>query len=70
MDAVTASLVCGKLCAIVDDVISTGATLQAMRQLIEQAGGIVKCVICAFTEGMQEEEYISLGTLPCENEGS
>jgi len=51
---------------IVDDVISTGSTLQGMRMVIEKAGGIVVKEAAILTEGERSkwEEIISLGHLP------
>ncbi len=63
-DEVSSSRVNGKVCGIVDDIISTGETLEAMKKLIEKAGGTVGSIICAYTEGEQDENYISLGSLP------
>ncbi len=51
---------------IVDDVISTGSTLQGMRMVIEKADGIVVKEAAILTEGerSQWEQIISLGHLP------
>ncbi len=51
---------------IIDDVISTGATLLGMRKLIKKAGGIIVAEACVFTEGDQKKwkKVISLGNLP------
>lgn len=51
---------------IVDDVISTGSTLQGMRMVIEKAGGTVVKEAAILTEGERSkwEEIISLGHLP------
>jgi adenine phosphoribosyltransferase len=56
----------GKRAAIVDDVISTGSTLQAMRQVIKKAGGEVVLESAIFTEGDARdlENIIALGHLP------
>lgn len=56
----------GKRAAIVDDVISTGSTLQAMRQVIKKAGGEVVLESAIFTEGDAHdlENIIALGHLP------
>jgi len=56
----------GKRAAIVDDVISTGSTLQAMRQVIKKAGGEVVLESAIFTEGdaCDLENIIALGHLP------
>ena len=49
---------------IVDDVVSTGGSLVAVRQILRQAGAIEAGVMCIFTEGGEREEVISLGNLP------
>jgi adenine phosphoribosyltransferase len=51
---------------IVDDVISTGSTLQGMRLVIEKAGGVVVGEAAIFTEGERAKwaDIISLGHLP------
>ncbi|MBI2757728.1 MAG: adenine phosphoribosyltransferase [Chloroflexi bacterium] len=56
----------GKKVVIVDDVISTGSTLQGMRMVIEKAGGKVAKEAAILTEGERSmwENIISLGHLP------
>ena len=51
---------------ILDDVISTGSTLQGMRLVVEKAGGKVACEAAILTEGDRAEwmQIISLGHLP------
>ena len=51
---------------IMDDVISTGSTLQGMRMVIEKADGIVVKEAAILTEGERSkwEQIISLGHLP------
>jgi len=51
---------------ILDDVISTGSTLQAMRQLCQKAGAHVTAETAIFTEGERAKwsDVISLGHLP------
>ncbi len=52
---------------IVDDVISTGSTLEGMRRLVRRAGGIVVAEAAVFTEGNHPEKWegiIALGNLP------
>ena len=55
-----------KKVVIVDDVISTGSTLQGMKMVIEKAGGTVVKEAAILTEGERSkwEEIISLGHLP------
>jgi adenine phosphoribosyltransferase len=59
-------LVKGKRAFVVDDVISTGSTLEGMRLLMEKAGARVVGQGAVFTEGdpSQWPEVISLGHLP------
>lgn len=56
----------GKRVVIVDDVISTGSTLQGMRLLVQKSGGEVVGEAAIFTEGERAKwrEIISLGHLP------
>lgn len=56
----------GKKVVIVDDVISTGSTLQGMRMIIEKAGAEVAAETAIFTEGERSQwmHIISLGHLP------
>ena len=56
----------GKRCLIVDDVISTGSTLQGMRMLMEKAGSKIAAEAAILTEGERAkwEHIISLGHLP------
>ena len=51
---------------IVDDVISTGSTLQGMRMILDKAGATVVAETAIFTEGdrAQWNNIISLGHLP------
>jgi adenine phosphoribosyltransferase len=52
--------------AIVDDVISTGSTLNAMRDLMSRAGAEVVAEAAVFTEGdvQQWKHVVALGHLP------
>jgi adenine phosphoribosyltransferase len=56
----------GKQVVIVDDVISTGSTLQGMRLIIEKAGGAIVATVAVFTEGERAKwkDIIALGHLP------
>jgi len=51
---------------IIDDVISTGSTLQGMRMILDRAGSTVVAEAAIFTEGdrAQWSNIISLGHLP------
>jgi len=66
MDEKDQSLVKGKRAVIVDDVISTGSTLQGMRMIMEKAGAEVVCEAAIMTEGERArwEHVIALGHLP------
>jgi adenine phosphoribosyltransferase len=59
-------LVREKKILIVDDVISTGSTLQGMRMVLEQAGAVVVKEAAILTEGERSkwEKIVSLGHLP------
>jgi len=56
----------GKRVAIVDDVISTGSTLEGMRNILKKAGANIVAEAAIFTEGdcSKWENIISLGNLP------
>lgn len=60
------SLVGGKSVILVDDVISTGSTLQGMRLLMEKADASVVEQAAIFTEGDRADwqEIVALGHLP------
>ncbi len=66
LDEKDRSLIAGKQVLILDDVISTGSTLQGMRLVIEKAGGKVAAESAILTEGDRAEwmRIISLGHLP------
>jgi adenine phosphoribosyltransferase len=66
LDAKDIELMKGKKVVIVDDVISTGSTLQGMRMILNKAGSIVVAETAIFTEGDRAQwmHIISLGHLP------
>jgi len=66
LDEKDIELMKGKKVVIVDDVISTGSTLQGMRMVIDKAGASVVAEASIFTEGdrAQWSNIISLGHLP------
>jgi adenine phosphoribosyltransferase len=66
LDEKDRALVRGSRVALVDDVISTGSTLQAMRLIMEKAGAEVAAQAAIFTEGdrAQWTDIIALGHLP------
>ncbi len=66
LDEKDVELMKGKKVVIVDDVISTGSTLQGMRMVIDKAGAEVVAEASIFTEGdrAQWSNIIALGHLP------
>lgn len=66
LDEKDIDLMKGKKVVIVDDVISTGSTLQGMRMILNKAGSTVVAEAAIFTEGdrAQWSNIISLGHLP------
>ena len=66
LDEKDCSLIKGKKVILVDDVISTGSTLQGMRMVATKAGAEVAGEAAILTEGerAQWEHIISLGHLP------
>lgn len=66
LDEKDISLLKGKRAAIVDDVISTGSTLEGMRAIIEKAGATISVVAAIFTEGDPHhwKDVVALGNLP------
>jgi adenine phosphoribosyltransferase len=56
----------GKRVIILDDVISTGSTLQGMRLLLQKAGAEISGEAAIFTEGERAKwaDIVSLGHLP------
>ena len=56
----------GKKVVILDDVISTGSTLQGMRMILDKAGSTVVAEAAIFTEGDRAQwmHIIALGHLP------
>jgi len=66
LDEKDAALVNGKKVVIVDDVISTGSTLQGMRMIMDKAGAKVAAETAILTEGEKSQwlNIIALGHLP------
>jgi adenine phosphoribosyltransferase len=66
LDEKDLALVNQKKIILVDDVISTGSTLEGMTKIVEIAEGQVAAMAAILTEGDQEKwsEVISLGHLP------
>jgi adenine phosphoribosyltransferase len=66
LDEKDCDLARGKKVVLVDDVISTGSTLQGMRLVLTKAGAEVTAEAAIFTEGerAQWEKIVALGHLP------
>jgi adenine phosphoribosyltransferase len=66
LDEKDTSLVQGKKVIILDDVISTGSTLQGMRMIMDKAGASVVKEVAILTEGEKSKwlHIVSLGHLP------
>ena len=66
LDGKDKNLLKGKKVILVDDIISTGATLYGMRKLVKKAGGRIIAEAAIFTEGDSKKwkNIISLGNLP------
>jgi adenine phosphoribosyltransferase len=66
LDEKDIELMKGKKVVIVDDVISTGSTLQGMRMVLDKAGASVAGEAAIFTEGDRAQwmHIVSLGHLP------
>ncbi|MEX2500940.1 MAG: phosphoribosyltransferase family protein [Trueperaceae bacterium] len=54
----------GRRVAIVDDVVSTGGTLHALTELLDQVGATVAATLVVFTEGDERDDVVALGHLP------
>ncbi len=66
LDKADAAVMRGKRILIVDDVISTGESLRALEQLVEEAGGEIcgKMAILAEGDAQKREDLIYLENLP------
>ena len=66
LDGIDAETIKNKRVVIVDDVISTGASVKAIRKLAQSAGAEVVAEAAILTEGNPEEhkDVISLGNIP------
>jgi adenine phosphoribosyltransferase len=65
LDEKDRAIIDGKRVIIVDDVVSTGSTLEGMRQVIARSGGEVTQVASIFTEGDSDWSHVvALGNLP------
>src|SRR2546426_89539 len=54
----------GKRVGLVDDIVSTGETLQAMGELVRRAGGTVVAKAALLVEGDDRVDVHHLGILP------
>jgi adenine phosphoribosyltransferase len=66
LDEKDRTLLNGKRVILVDDVISTGSTLEAMRQVVKEAGGTAVAEAAIFTEGEKAtwRDIVAVGHLP------
>ncbi len=69
LDGADAKLMEGKRILIVDDVISTGESLKALKALVEKAGGVIcgRMAILAEGDAIGREDLIYLEPLPLFN---
>ena len=69
LDVADAELMRGKRILIVDDVISTGGSLQAVEALVEKAGGIIVSRMAILAEGdaQNRKDLVYLEKLPLLN---
>ena len=69
LDKADADMIKGKRILILDDVISTGESLRATEELVNQAGGIIagKMAVLAEGEAYNRDDIIVLGKLPLFN---
>lgn len=73
LDGDDAEMMKGKKILIVDDVISTGESLEALEKLVEKAGGIIcgRMAILAEGDAQDRDDLIYLEKLPLfDNEGN
>ncbi|HZJ08787.1 MAG TPA: phosphoribosyltransferase family protein [Trueperaceae bacterium] len=64
IDGADVKRLAGKRVAIVDDVVSTGGTLDSLLELLEEVGAKVEATLVVFTEGDARDDVIALGHLP------
>lgn len=72
LDEKDRKLIVGRQVALIDDVISTGSTLQGMLLIMEKAGAHIVAKAAIFTEGDRAKwtDVIALGHLPVFNAGA
>jgi len=54
----------GRAIAVVDDVVSTGATLRALTELLAEVDARVVATLVVFTEGDVRDDVVAIGHLP------
>jgi adenine phosphoribosyltransferase len=64
LDEKDQGLVREKRVVLVDDVISTGSTVEGMRELMNSVGATVVGQAAVFTEGEPRDDVVALGHLP------
>ncbi|MCB8920191.1 MAG: adenine phosphoribosyltransferase [Ardenticatenaceae bacterium] len=65
LDEKDKDFVAGKQIILVDDVVSTGSTLEGMQNVIDKAEGVVTAVAAIFTEGGADWSHVvALANLP------
>jgi len=64
LDQKDQALVRGKRVVLVDDVISTGSTVEGMRELMDSVDATVVAQAAIFTEGDERDDVVALGHLP------
>lgn len=64
IDGADVAKLAGKRVAIVDDVVSTGGTLDSLLELLTEVGAEVVATMVVFTEGDARDDVIALGHLP------
>lgn len=69
LDKADAEYMRGKRIMIIDDVISTGESLKAVEELVEQAGGIVagRAFVLAEGDAQERDDIVYLAPLPLFN---
>jgi adenine phosphoribosyltransferase len=72
LDEKDQKLLVGRQIALIDDVISTGSTLQGMRMIMDKVGARIVAQAAIFTEGDRAKwsDIIALGHLPIFNASS
>ncbi len=64
LDGADVERLAGKRVAIVDDVVSTGNTLDGLKEMLRSVGAEVVATLVVFTEGEVRDDVIAIGHLP------